>query len=89
MGVPVVTSSVAAGGVDAEAGQHLLVADDAAATSRAVLSLLDQPDERRRLAEAGRARVLSHHAWARSMARLDGIIAGCTARFATSKETHA
>ena len=89
MGVPVVTSSVAAGGVDAEAGHHLLVADDAAATAQAVLKLLAQPEERRRLAEAGRARMLSHHAWARSMARLDDIIAGCTARFATSKELHA
>jgi hypothetical protein len=74
MGVPVVTSSVAAGGVDAEAEQHLLVADTPQACFEAILRIVDNPQERQRLATAGRERMLSHHAWARSMARLDGII---------------
>ncbi|WIT11345.1 TIGR03087 family PEP-CTERM/XrtA system glycosyltransferase [Paucibacter sediminis] len=74
MGVPVVTSSVAAGGVDAEAGAHLLVADTAQDCAAAVLRICGDPAERQRLAEAGRARMLSHHAWPRSMERLDGII---------------
>jgi glycosyltransferase involved in cell wall biosynthesis len=78
MGVPVVTSTVAAGGVDAVAGEHLLVADTPQATADAILNLLEQPAQRRCLAEAGRARVLSHHAWAQSMKRLDGIVARCT-----------
>jgi sugar transferase (PEP-CTERM/EpsH1 system associated) len=78
MGVPVVTSSVAAGGVDAVAGEHLVVADTPAATADAILNLLERPEERRRLADAGRARMLSHHAWAHSMKRLDGIIGRCT-----------
>ena len=33
--------------------------------------------ERRRLAEAGRARMLSHHAWPNSMKRLDAIVSRC------------
>jgi glycosyltransferase involved in cell wall biosynthesis len=74
MGVPVVTSEVAAGGVDALADEHLLVARDAAGYEAAVLRLLDRPDERARLAAAGRARVQSHHDWSASMRRLDGII---------------
>ena len=74
MGVPVVTSSAAAGGVDAEAGQHLLVADGAADIAEAVLRIVDNPAERARLAAAGRARMLSHQAWPRSMLRLDAII---------------
>jgi polysaccharide biosynthesis protein PslH len=74
MGVPVVTSSAAAGGVDAQPGQHLLVADSADEIARAVLRLVEQPAERARLAAAGRARMLSHHAWPRSMQRLDRII---------------
>jgi sugar transferase (PEP-CTERM/EpsH1 system associated) len=81
MAVPVVTSSIAAGGVDATANDHLLVADTPQDTVDAILRIIDDPAERSRLAEAGRARMLSHHAWAGSMKRLDVIIAGCTARF--------
>jgi polysaccharide biosynthesis protein PslH len=82
MGVPVVTSSVAAGGVDATAETHLLVADNAAQITRAILRIAENADERQRLAVAGRQRVLSHHAWPRSMQRLDGIIQRCRDSFA-------
>lgn len=79
MGVPVVTSSAAAGGVDAEAERHFLVADSAADIAAAVLRVVEQPELRARLATDGRARMLSHHAWPRSMQRLDGIIDRCLA----------
>ena len=82
MGVPVVTSSAAAGGVDAEAGRHFLVGDAPADVAAAILCIVEQPTERARLATAGRERMLSHHAWARSMQRLDGIVATCREAFA-------
>jgi len=81
MGVPVVTSSVAAGGVDAQAGAHLLVADSPQAYADAIVQIVDSPAERSRLALAGRQRMLSHHAWPRSMERLDGIIARAVTNF--------
>jgi sugar transferase (PEP-CTERM/EpsH1 system associated) len=81
LGVPVVCSGLAAGGVDAVPGEHLLVAGGPADTADAIVRLLERPDERQRLARAGRARVLSHHDWAASMRRLDAIIEGCLARF--------
>ena len=74
MGVPVVTSAAAAGGVDAEAEHHFLVADSAQEIVHAVLRVVESPSERGRLGGAGRARMLSHHAWPRSMQRLDVII---------------
>lgn len=77
MGVPVVTSRVAAGGVDAENEAHFLVADTPSDYASSILRILDDPAERARLSEAGRERMLSHHAWPKSMARLDGIIARC------------
>jgi len=77
LGVPVVTSRIAAGGVDASDPDHFLVADTPAAYADAILRVLDDPAERRRLAQTGRQRVLSHHAWDRSMQRLDGIIERC------------
>ena len=86
MGVPVVTSSVAAGGVDAQADKHLLVADTASQITQAVLRIVENPAERQRLAVAARQRMLSHHAWPRSMQRMDDIIRRCRESFATLVE---
>ncbi|HEX5473158.1 MAG TPA: TIGR03087 family PEP-CTERM/XrtA system glycosyltransferase [Vicinamibacterales bacterium] len=77
MGVPVVTSRVSAGGVDAEPDRHFLVADGPEACAAAILRVLGNPGERARLSAAGRARMLSHHSWTTSMARLDGIVERC------------
>ncbi|HKA43526.1 MAG TPA: TIGR03087 family PEP-CTERM/XrtA system glycosyltransferase [Burkholderiales bacterium] len=81
-GVPVVTSGVAAGGVDAAAQEHFLVANSAEEHSAAVLRILEDRSERDRLAAAGRSRMLSHHDWGRSMQRLDRVIERCLASFA-------
>jgi sugar transferase (PEP-CTERM/EpsH1 system associated) len=79
MGVPVVTSELAARGVDAEPGKHLLCASTAQAEAEVVLSLIEDPARRAQLGNAGRERVLSHHDWAKSMRRLDGIVLRCVA----------
>jgi sugar transferase (PEP-CTERM/EpsH1 system associated) len=78
-GVPVVTSGTAAAGVDAIDGEHFLVARTPEQHALAVLRILDDREERARLAAAGRARMLSHHDWGRSMKRLDRIIERCLA----------
>jgi hypothetical protein len=85
MGVPVVCSHVAAGGVDAIDGEHLLAATTPQETHDAILRILQNPGERERLAQAGRARVLSHHSWANSMKRLDAVIDRCLASFASHR----
>jgi sugar transferase (PEP-CTERM/EpsH1 system associated) len=76
-GVPVVTSSIAAGGVDALPDKHFLVVDTPEQVTAAVLRVVENPVERSRLAAAGRARMLSHHNWTHSMHRLDHIIERC------------
>jgi polysaccharide biosynthesis protein PslH len=81
MGVPVVTSRVAAGGVDAVPGEDLHVAGTPDEYRDAVVRIVEDPSERRRLAEAGRARMLSHHAWPSSMKRLDTIVSRCIKGF--------
>jgi len=79
LGVPVVSSAVAAGGVDAIPGEHLLVASTPAEYEAAILRIVEHPDERGRLAQAGRARMRSHHDWESSMRRLDAIVDRCLA----------
>jgi len=88
-GIPVVTSRVAAGGVDAVPGEHFLVADNAEEYAAAVLRILEKPDERMQLALAARSRVLSHHAWERSMQRLDRIIERCLSASERPFDSHA
>jgi polysaccharide biosynthesis protein PslH len=87
MGVPVVTSAIAAGGVDAESVKHFLVADTPQAYAQAIMSIVDSPPERNRLARAGRERMLSHHAWPRSMERLNRIIDRAVKNFKGKGET--
>ena len=76
-GIPVVTSKVAARGVDAIPGEHFCVAESADEWTDAVLRILGDKTERHRLAQSARTRMLSHHSWERSMQRLDGIIERC------------
>jgi hypothetical protein len=79
MGVPVVTSRIAAGGVDAVEGEHFLVADSSDGYVDAIVRITGDRHERARLSQAGRARMLSHHNWDQSMTRLDRIVDRCLA----------
>lgn len=85
MGVPVVTSSIAAGGVDAESVKHFLVADTPGEYADSIMRIVENPQERERLASAGRERMLSNHAWPHSMERLDQIIDRCIANYSEQK----
>jgi hypothetical protein len=80
MGVPVVTSSLAAKGVDVVPDEHLLVADDASGFAQAALRLMQDRDKRQRLSNAARARVMSHHHWPNSMRRMEAILERAVAR---------
>ena len=76
MGLPVVASSAAFNGINAEAGRDLLVADDPASFSRAVLSLLDEPARRERYAEAARTCVERNHDWGQILDGLERVVTG-------------
>ena len=77
MGVPVVSSTSAAGGIDAIAGQHFLVAKKPHEYCKHLVELMQNADHRASFSVAGRARVLSNHNWRSSMQRMDRIIARC------------
>jgi hypothetical protein len=81
MGVPTVTSELAARGIDAVPGEHLLTASTDVGYAEAVLRLLDDPGERHSFASRGRERMLSHHDWKKSMVRMESIIEDCVERF--------
>lgn len=80
MGVPVVSSGIAAGGVDAVADEHILTATSPDAFAEQVIRLLESSAERDRFSRAARERVLECHDWSSSMRKLDGIIESITGR---------
>jgi sugar transferase (PEP-CTERM/EpsH1 system associated) len=82
LGVPVISSQAAAGGVDAISPDHFWVARNDEELATQCLKLLGDATERQRLALAGRERVLSHHSWVASMHRLDGIVAAARTAYA-------
>ncbi|MGN6813789.1 MAG: glycosyltransferase family 4 protein [Thermomicrobiales bacterium] len=64
-GIPVVSTTIGAAGLDLHDGQHLLIADTPGAFAEAVLTLLRDPARRTALAQAARARVLELYDWRR------------------------
>ncbi len=67
MGLPVVSSHLAARGVDAVVGEHLLAATTNEEYATEIMSLFNDPEKQKKFAIAGRERVLSHHNWKRGM----------------------
>jgi polysaccharide biosynthesis protein PslH len=70
MGRPVVASTPAFTGIDAEPGRDLIVADGAAAQAEAVLALLADPDRAAALGKAGRKRMEQGYSWDARLAPL-------------------
>jgi glycosyltransferase involved in cell wall biosynthesis len=72
-GTPVVATSVAAGGLDAVGGEHLLVADDPAAFAEQALRLLRDRALSDRVARSARRLVEEKYTWERSVADLEDV----------------
>jgi glycosyltransferase involved in cell wall biosynthesis len=70
---PVVATPQAVTSLSARPGQEVLVGQDSAAFARAVLSLLADPEQQRRIGWAGRRFVEAHHDLAAVAALLEGI----------------
>lgn len=61
--IPVVATSTATKALRVQHGHDLLLADRASDFARTVLDLLDHPEKRRSLGQAGREYVVKHHDW--------------------------
>jgi glycosyltransferase involved in cell wall biosynthesis len=65
MAKPVVSTTIGAEGLPVTSGEHLVLADGAADFADAVVTLLQDAGQRRKLAEAGRALVEERFSWGR------------------------
>lgn len=73
LGRPVVSTTVGVEGLAVEPGRHLLVADDPAGFSDAMLRLLDTPDLAGPLAAAARALLEAQFSWSRIAGQFEAI----------------
>lgn len=62
-GRAVVSTTIGAEGLGAQSGTHLMIADDPADFAGAILRLLNDPDLRRKLGDAGRELYLERFSW--------------------------
>ena len=74
MARPVLASAAAFEGIEAEAGKHLMVADDAGGEAEMAAELLADPARRETLGSAARAHVAAHYRWDARLAPLGAIM---------------
>ena len=80
LGIPVVATSLAARGVQADPDTHLLVGDDPQTLSAQVLRLFQNPELAERLARAAHEQVQRAHQWGHTCTQLDQLLHAHTAR---------
>ncbi len=74
MGLPVVATSCAFNGIEAEPEVHALVADEPEAFAAAVVRVLSNDVLRAQLSQSARARVERNYRWETQLARLDALL---------------
>jgi len=74
MGKAVVATPAAKEGIEATAGEHLMVADGAGDFAEAVVALLHAPEAASTLGHAARQHMIGHYGWAKSLERLDDLV---------------
>ncbi len=75
-GLPVVSTTIGAEGIDGPAGDHLIVADDAASFADAIVALLEEPDSAAaRRSASGRSLAIERYDWDAIAQRLAAALA--------------
>jgi glycosyltransferase involved in cell wall biosynthesis len=78
-GIPMVSTTIGAEGIDARDGEHLLLRDDPAAFARAIVDLHRDPDLRDRLTAAAAGLYETRYTWEHGVAAVQQVVAELTA----------
>ena len=62
-GLPIISTTIGAEGIETEPGQNILIADEAEAFAQAVIQVLNDPDLAQTLGQAGRQTVSEKYHW--------------------------
>tara|TARA_R110000824_G_scaffold37553_6_gene115561 strand:+ start:47764 stop:48987 length:1224 start_codon:yes stop_codon:yes gene_type:complete len=73
MAKPVVASGCAAEGIDANSGEHLLIAESVDQEAHLVCELLKDPERGRRLGEQAKRLIHSHYSWGHQLSALPAL----------------
>lgn len=66
-GMPMVTSSLGAQGIEVRSGEEILIADSSQAFSQAVLTLLSQPELRKAMSKSARKLAVEKYDWRKAL----------------------
>lgn len=80
MGLPIVATPLAIGGLMAVHGENILISNDAASFAAAVVRVLQDRELSRRLGKVGRTTVLSYYDWSAKAAEFDKIFETAVSR---------
>jgi glycosyltransferase involved in cell wall biosynthesis len=80
MALPVVTTTIATGGLEVADGNNLLVEDDPVLFAERVVALLNDPDLAARIGQAGRATILRSYTWQQKSRELERVFAATARR---------
>ncbi len=74
MGMPIVSTTLGAEGIEVVDGRDVLIADDAAAFAAAVVRLLDDPELGARLGASARRLTVDRYSWTAAASRLEDFL---------------
>jgi glycosyltransferase involved in cell wall biosynthesis len=74
MGLPCITTALAANALDAQNGRELLVRESNQDIADAIVHLLQSPNEAKSLGEHAREYVKQHHDWSATIALLNQLL---------------
>ena len=72
-GTPVVATPLAVSALNIQDGQEILVSQEPETFAKSVIDLLENPDQRNKVSQAGRKFVEEHHHWGSITTQLEGI----------------
>jgi glycosyltransferase involved in cell wall biosynthesis len=75
MGTPVVCSTQASSSLRVQHGQDVFIGDTPELIAQHILELLESPEKRKAIGEAGRRYVEAHQSWESSVSLLEGVYA--------------
>jgi len=85
-GVPVVSTTIGAEGLKATSGENIILADDPIDFANACITLLQNPDLRRHLADNALQDIRSHHTWDIVGAELSAALKSALSRLSDREE---
>ena len=73
-GVPVISTALGAEGLPAKDGENIILADSPEKLAETTIKMLEDPDQRDKIAMSARELMVEHYSWQRGVQILDEVL---------------